>query len=153
MQRNNSSLTFMLAAISLAMPCGAQTELPDGPGKSTVEKLCSNCHGLATVVGLRRTKAAWQTTIDDMAARGAAGTDEEFDAVVEYLARYLGKVNVNTADSKEMQDVLAIPTKEADAIVNYRMANGAFKDLDALEKVPDIDAKKLAERKDRIAFK
>jgi DNA uptake protein ComE-like DNA-binding protein len=48
---------------------------------------------------------------------------------------------------------LEIPAKEADAIVKYRTANGAFKDLDALAKVPDVDAKKLAERRDRITFK
>jgi competence protein ComEA len=145
--------TCALGAISFALPCAAQTELPDGAGKSTVEKLCSNCHGLATIVGLRRTKAGWQTSVDDMAARGAAGSDQEFDTVIDYLARYLGKVNVNTASSKELQEVVDISAKEADAIVKYRTANGAFKDLDALEKVPDIDAKKLAERKDRIAFK
>ena len=153
MKCRNIWLIGALGAVSLPLPCASQTELPDGPGKSTVEKLCSNCHGLATIVGLRRTKAGWQTSVDDMAARGATGTDEEFDTVVEYLARYLGKVNVNTADSKELQDVLEVPGKEADAIVKYRTANGAIKDLDALEKVPDIDVKKLAERKDRIAFK
>jgi competence ComEA-like helix-hairpin-helix protein len=153
MKCKNIWLTCALGAILLTLPCGAQTELPDGPGKSSVEKLCSNCHGLAAIVGLRRTKVGWQTSVDDMAARGAAGTDEEFDTVVEYLARYLGKVNVNIASSKELQEVVDISAKEADAIVKYRTANGAFKDLDALEKVPDVDMKKLAERKDRIAFK
>jgi competence protein ComEA len=153
MKCKNIWFTCALGAILFDLPCRAQTELPDGAGKSTVEKLCGNCHGLATIVGLRRTKAGWQTSVDDMAARGATGTDEEFDTVVEYLVRYLGKVNVNTASSKELQEVVDISAKEADAIVKYRTANGAFKDLDALEKVPDIDAKKLAERKDRIAFK
>jgi len=136
-----------------AITCGAQTELPEGPGKSTVKKLCSKCHGLATVVGLRRTKASWQTSVDDMASRGATGTDDEFDAVVEYLARYLGKVNVNEANSTELEEVLEISAKEADAVVKYRAANGAFKDFDALQKVPDVDAQKLIGRKDRIVFR
>ncbi len=146
-------MKWILGVIFLVAPSGAQTDLPDGPGKKTVEKICSNCHGLATVVGLRRTKAGWQSSVDEMAGRGAEGKDEEFDEVVEYLARYFGKVNVNAATSKELQDVLEIPVTEADAIVKFRTTNGAFKDLDSLQKVPDVDAKKLQERKDRIVFK
>lgn len=144
-------LTGMFALISMAI-LRAQ-DLPDGPGKATVEKLCSNCHGLATVVGLRRTRSGWQTTVDDMAGRGAAGTDEEFDTVVQYLYRYLGKVNVNKAGAKELEEVLDISSQQAGAIVAYRAANGDFKDLDALQKVPGIDAKKLDDDKDRIAFR
>jgi len=37
--------------------------------------------------------------------------------------------------------------------VKYKTANGAFKDLAALEKVPDIDINKLSERMERIVFK
>ena len=145
-------MKWILGIVLIIMPCAAQ-DLPDGPGKNTVEKICGNCHGLATVVGLRRTRAGWQTSVDEMAGRGAAGTDEEFDEVIEYLARYFGKVNVNAASAKDMREVLEISGQEADAIVKYRTANGAFKDFDALAKVPDIDSKKLAERKDRISFK
>jgi len=150
--KSKSWPAFILVALSIAIPCTAQTDLPDGPGKSTVEKLCSSCHGIATVIGLRRTKEGWQASVDDMVARGATGTDEEFDAAVTYLARFCGKVNVNTAASQELQEVLGIPGEQADGIVKYRTVNGAFKDLEALGKVPGVDAKKLVERKDRIVF-
>jgi len=140
-----------IAALSV-VPVEAQ-QLPDGPGKAVVEKLCSDCHGLATIVGLRRTKAGWETTVDDMASRGAKGTDDEFDQVVTYLAKYLGKVNVNKAAAKEIQEVADLTAAEAEAIVRYRAQNGDFKDLSDLRKVPDLDAKKVDERKDRIAFK
>ena len=140
-----------IAALS-CFPAQSQ-DLPDGPGKAVIEKLCSDCHGLATIVGLRRTKSGWETTVDDMAARGAKGTDEEFDTVVTYLVRYLGKVNVNKAGAKEIQEIADLTTPEAEAIVRYRTQNGDFKDLNDLRKVPDVDAKKLDSRKDRIAFK
>jgi competence protein ComEA len=139
-------------AALIVVPAEAQ-ELPDRPGKAVVEKLCSDCHGLATIVGLRRTKAGWETTVDDMASRGAKGTDDEFDQVVTYLAKYLGKVNVNKAPAQEIQEVADLTATEAEAIVRYRAQNGDFKDLTDLRKVPDLDAKKVDERKDRIAFK
>ena len=81
------------------------------------------------------------------------GSDEDLDAVVNYLSRYLGKVNVNKADAREIQETADLSAAEAEAIVRYRTQNGDFKNLDDLHKVPGIDAKKLDERKDRIAFK
>jgi len=145
-------VTLLMVAVFMIIPAGAQ-DLPDGPGKDTVEKLCSNCHGLSLVIGVRRTKQAWESTIDDMAGRGMTGTDQEFDIAVTYLARYLGRININKATSKEIQDVAELTAAEADAIVRYRTANGDFKDLADLKKVAEVDAKKLDERKDRIAFK
>ena len=152
MLRRLAHLCATFALVPLGALLTAQ-DLHDGPGKATVEKLCSNCHGLAEVVGLRQTKFDWQATVDDMASRGATGTDEEFDQVVKYLSRYFGKVNVNKADAKEIEEVLGVPSKQADAIVTYRTAKGDFKDLDALKKVPDVDPKKLDDLRDRIAFR
>lgn len=141
----------MIAAFSL-LPAQGQ-DLPEGPGKAVVEKLCSDCHGIDAILGLRRTKTGWESTIDDMASRGAKGTDEEFDTVIAYLSRYFGKVNVNKAGAKEIQQIADLAPAEAESIVRYRAQNGDFKDMGDLHKVPDIDAKKLDERKDRITFK
>jgi competence ComEA-like helix-hairpin-helix protein len=128
-------------------------DLPDAPGKAVVEKLCADCHGVASIGGLRRTRSGWEATVDEMVARGANGSDEEFDRVIAYLARYLGKVNVNQGSSKEIQEVADLSAAEADAIVKYRAQNGDFKDLADLRKVPGLDLKKLDQRKDRFAFK
>jgi len=67
--------------------------------------------------------------------------------VVNYLARYVGKVDINQAKSQEIQEVVEFSAAEADAIVQYRTKNGDFADLAAVAKVPGVDAKKLAERK------
>src|SRR5271163_2013559 len=107
----------MVAA--MAVSAEAQ-DLPEGPGKAVVVKLCNDCHGVETVMGMRRTKKGWETTIDEMASRGANGTDAEFDAVVNYLVRYLGKVNINQATSQEIQDAVGLSAAEGDAIVQYR---------------------------------
>ena len=85
--------------------------------------------------------------------RGAKGTDEEFAAIVEYLATYVGLVNVNKAPAAEIEAALAIPSTQAEEIVRYRAEHGEFKDLESLKKVPGVDAMMLDERKDRIAFR
>ena len=45
-----------------------------------------------------------------------------------------------------------LSSKDADAVVAYRKANGNFQDFDAVKKVPDIDVKTLEEHKDAVAF-
>jgi len=128
-------------------------ELPEGSGKKTVERLCGNCHGIATIVGLRRTKAAWESTVDDMVTRGLTASDSDLDTAVAYLAEYLGKVNVNTATAEEIQRIADLSAADATSIVEYRKRNGPYKDFVELEKVPGLDSKRMQERKDRIAFK
>ncbi len=48
--------------------------------------------------------------------------------------------------------MLGISDKDAEAIVEYRKANGEIKDFDALSKVPGIDLEKLKQGRDAITF-
>ena len=48
--------------------------------------------------------------------------------------------------------MLGIAQKDADAIAEYRKANGEFKDFDSLAKVPGIDLEKLNKGRDAISF-
>jgi len=45
-----------------------------------------------------------------------------------------------------------VPAGIAEAIVAYRQANGDFKTLDDLKKVPGLDAVKVDAQKTRITF-
>ncbi|MBW8746446.1 MAG: helix-hairpin-helix domain-containing protein, partial [Acidobacteria bacterium] len=47
---------------------------------------------------------------------------------------------------------LSLTDKEAGAIVDYRTKNGDFKTIDDLKKVPDVDGKKIDDKKDIIDF-
>ena len=130
----------------------AQQPLPEAPAKSTVERVCAACHDLGTATGTRRTKAGWDMVVDAMANRGARASDQEFDAIVAYLAKYFGVVNINQASAKQIEEVLEISSQQAEAILQHRTGAGDFKNLDALKKVPGVDAALLEERKDRIVF-
>lgn len=60
-------------------------------------------------------------------------------------------VNINTADAHTLADSLSgIGLKKAEAIVNYRQANGLFKTPEDLDKVKGIGAKTVQKNKPDI---
>ena len=52
----------------------------------------------------------------------------------------------------EIAPVLDISDDTAESIVKRRAANGGFKTIEELKKIPGVNAAKLEARKDRIAF-
>jgi competence ComEA-like helix-hairpin-helix protein len=72
-------------------------------------------------------------------------------AVVAYLTRYFGKVNVNTATVQELEKTLELSGKEAQAIAAYRERN-SIKDFEELKKIPGVSAEKLQAKRSLIAF-
>lgn len=127
--------------------------LPAGYGEETYELVCGSCHGADIVVGSTGSRAAWEETVEAMRARGAYGTDEEFEAVVNYLSKYFGmSVNVNTATADELQKQFVIPADQAEAIIAYRDANGDFMTLEEFLMVPGIDQEDFKLMADRVKF-
>ena len=141
----------------LALPAAAQSTLPDDPAKPVVERVCGGCHAFTVLSDNRATKDHWEEIVENMVSRGAQGTDAELDQVVDYLTRHFGpdspkRINVNKAAAAELVKTLAISQENADAIVEYRAKNGAFKNLEALKSVPGIDAKQIEAKKEWIEF-
>ena len=131
-------------------------ELPAGAGRDTMIRVCSKCHSPDNVLTNGQDRDGWEATITKMAGFGAAATDDEFSAILDYLVKNFppsgGPVKVNTATSAELQAGLGLTTAEADAVVDYRKKNGDFKTMDDLKKVPNVDAKKLDAAKAKMAF-
>jgi len=76
--------------LATALPVMAQDNdatLPDGPGKPIVQRMCTGCHKLKVVTSKHATKEQWATIVQQMVSRGAEGTDEEIDTVIDYLAK------------------------------------------------------------------
>jgi competence protein ComEA len=147
----------ILALAVLAATGTASAQLPDGPGKDTVVKVCGTCHEPNRAAAVRLTREGWEQTVSDMRWRGAKGTDEEFTAVIEYLvANFLGeapaKLNMNRATSVELESVVLLLRKESSALIAYRDKVGGFKSIDDIKKCPGVDFKKIEAAKDRITF-
>jgi competence protein ComEA len=134
----------------------ACAQFPDGPGKEITLQLCGNCHEATIVQQHRQSRDEWVATIQKMIAAGAEGEAEQFNAVLEYLTKNFGpvaaKINVNQASATELGTGLGLTEKEAASIVKYRTDKGAFKAVEDLKKVPDLDFKKIDAVKDRLVF-
>jgi competence protein ComEA len=131
----------------------AQDPLPEAAGKATVVLVCASCHDVDTAIGMRRTTTEWKQVVDSMINRGAVASDDEIKVVLTYLSRSFGLVNVNTAPAKEIEDVLEISSRDAEAIVRQRMERSAFASLDDLKMVPGIDTIAIDKCKERVQFR
>ena len=155
-----------LSRISKAVLCSAAVmlfaartvaQLPEGPGKAELEKLCKQCHEQERSVSRRQDRDAWRATMDKMVTLGMKGSDKEIQAVFEYLVKNypadeIPKINVNKATAIELESGLTLRRSQSASIIQYRTKNGAFKSLKDLKKVPGLDAEKIEAKKDRIVF-
>jgi competence protein ComEA len=149
------ALLLAAFAIGTIQPAVAQSNeqlLPAGPEKEKLVKLCVGCHEIDLVVARRHTRDEWDGVVEDMIARGSKGTEAELAFVAEYLSKYLGKVSVNGASARELQDGLKISEKEAQLIVSWRDQHGKFKNFEEVRKVPGLDAAIIAEKRGWMSF-
>ena len=131
--------------------------LPDGVGKAEVQKLCTQCHELEKSLSPRQDKAGWSGTVEKMVSFGMKASAEDVALVIDYLARSypaddVPPIRVNTATAIEFESGLSLRRSQALAIVRYREANGSFKSIDDLKKVPGLDPAKVEAKKDRLVF-
>jgi competence protein ComEA len=91
-----------------------------------------------------------------MVGLGAAGSDEDFTEIVDYLVRNFPpsavKTNMNKATAREIESQLGFSTKQAEDIVAYREKSGSFKTAEDIKRVPQMDAKEVDARRNRMIF-
>jgi competence protein ComEA len=133
-------------------PTTTASRCPPGPGRDALFKVCKECHGPESVLGQLKTRDEWSKTLDEMAANGATGTDEEWNSILDYLDAHYSLILVNTAPAKELVLKLGVPAEVADAVVRTRTDKGKFTSIDDLKRVPGMDSMKLDAQKDRLIF-
>jgi competence protein ComEA len=142
-------------ALAVSQRLAAQSNeslLPAGPPKDRMVKLCVGCHEVDLVVARRHTRTEWEGVIEDMIARGTKGSAEELAAVVDYLNKYLGKVAVNAASARELEEGLKISERDAKAIVSWREQQGKLKSFDEVRKAPGLDPASIADKRGWMSF-
>jgi hypothetical protein len=85
----NSAGPLIIALMALA-PLVAAQELPDGPGKDVVSRVCTTCHDLGGIVTKKMSADEWKATVERMITNGATFTSADEQAVEGYLARNFG---------------------------------------------------------------
>jgi competence protein ComEA len=128
------------------------SRFPPGPGRDALFKVCKECHGPESVLGQLKTRDEWSKTLDEMAANGATGTDEEWTSLLDYLDAHYSLILVNTAPAKDLAVKLGVSADLAEAIVRIRTDKGKFASIDDLRRVPGLDSMKLDAQKDRLIF-
>ena len=151
-----TSIIWLVAAFAF-FAGGASAQLPEGPGKEETQRVCRGCHELDRALSPRQDRDAWEQTLEKMVSLGAELTDQEYSAILDYLAKnYPGeaipKLNANKATAIDFESRLTLPRSQAAAIIEYRTKNGPFKSIEDLKKVPGVDAAKIEAKKDRITF-
>src|SRR6266571_6493698 len=70
----------------------APLALPPGGAKALVAKACgAGCHSIEVVTSQRMSEKEWDAMVRAMVARGAQASEAEATAIVEYLAKTLGR--------------------------------------------------------------
>jgi mono/diheme cytochrome c family protein len=66
------------------------TTLPDGAGKDVLMARCFQCHSQTMWNDLRQDRRAWEGVLYRMVGRRALWTEEDINAMADYLARVRG---------------------------------------------------------------
>lgn len=78
---------------------------------------------------------------------GQEGTVKEIKAEVTMIP---GKININTANLRQLIDLPGIGEKMAQRIIDYRLVNGLFKSKEAIKRVKGIGDKTYEALKNKI---
>jgi competence protein ComEA len=150
----SSRLLVLAAALAATALSSFADDLPDRPGKDLVEAICSECHTTERIATQQLTRSQWADKVLEMLQEAPDVKQSERDKIVDYLSKsFPAHANVNKNTARELQAVLEITPESAATIVSYRQANGNFKTLDDLKKVPGVDAAKLDAKREIIDFK
>ena len=147
----------LLLALTPVAPAAESDLLAEGDGKAEVAQMCGSCHDLNKAVSLRQDRNGWGATLLKMVNFGMEANDEQLNTMLGYLVdnyppQQLPPVNINTARAIQLEARLTLKRSEAAAIIKYRNEHGKFASIEDVMKVPGIEAAKIAEKKDSIAF-
>src|SRR5579883_2700671 len=80
-----SVIAALLAAIPMVRARADNSKFPDGAGKATFLKVCSQCHDIDPIASLRYSRDEWKDLVYNMKDMGADATDQECSVIIDYL--------------------------------------------------------------------
>lgn len=117
----------------------------------SLQAVCGKCHNLEIVTNTPRSLDDWRDTMQKMVDRGASGTDDQYDDILDYLHRTMTTIDVNSADADELATVLNASDSTVKLVIARRTAK-KFTDLTDLKTIPGIDAATLDAKSKLIYF-
>jgi DNA uptake protein ComE-like DNA-binding protein len=117
----------------------------------SLKAVCSKCHNLQIVTSARMSYDGWHDTVQKMLDRGAVGTEDQLNDVMDYLHRTQTTIDVNSADRDELALVLGAGDAAVSAIIARRVDH-RFVDLQDLKSIPGLEAKTLNDKAALLFF-
>jgi competence protein ComEA len=147
----------VLLSVAFLGPSLAYAQLPPGPGRDLTIQICGKCHSPERATALHQDARQWQLTVSKMIGLGAQGTDDQFETIIQYLAKNFGgggrpPVNINDATAVELEWALDLTRPESRVVVQYRTEHGPFKTIDDLRNIQGLDFKQVEARKAHVTF-
>jgi len=143
--------TAVLAA-AWAVGASQTSESETAREAQSLKTVCARCHNLQIVMDTPKSYDAWHDTVQKMVDLGAKGTDDQLDDVMDYLHRTMTTIDVNSADTDELQIVLNVSEATAQAIVARRRAK-RFSGLADLKSIAGIDGPTVDAKARMIFFR
>jgi competence protein ComEA len=149
--------TLFAVGLTLAARAACGQTLTEGPGRAATIRVCGKCHSPELAASLHQRRSAWEDTIIKMVKLGAQGSDEELEAVLNYLSTHFateipGPIDINKSRAVDLEAGLLLRRSQARAIIEYRDKNGFFKSIDDIRNVPGLDFQAIESKKSRIVF-
>lgn len=140
--------TWMLSSAPAAVAqsaAGGEAKTP----QEAIHKVCTGCHGLEIVMDTPKDYDSWHDTVQVMINRGAKGSADELDLVMQFLFENLTTVDANHADPETLGTVLHATADQVKTIMERR----PFRNLADLEAaVPGLNRSVLETKKRMIFF-
>jgi competence protein ComEA len=138
------------AAAVILVPLAATAVRADAPATvsdralrareiQSLQAVCGKCHNLQLVTSTPRSLDDWRDTMQKMVDRGARGTDDQFDDILDFLNRTVTTIDVNSADADELAIVLAVSEATAQRIIDRRRTR-KLANVSDLKGIPGVDA-------------
>ena len=122
-------------------------EVPEGSRVFEVLDLAGGVTGEADISAVNQAEECYD---GEMIYIPAAGEDSDDKGADTRKADTDGRININTADSEELQRIKGIGASRAEDIISYREKNGKFTDTESIMKVPGIKQGTFDRIKDQI---
>jgi hypothetical protein len=88
----SGAAALVLGTLGFTLPAfGEYENFPEGPGKSTLVKVCTQCHDIESLPHLHYSKDEWTNLVYSMKDMGADATGGELDSIIAYLTKNFGK--------------------------------------------------------------
>ncbi len=88
----SGAAALLVSTLGLVRPAfGEHENFPDGEGKSTLIRVCTQCHDIESLSRVRYTRPEWANLVYSMKDMGAEGTAADMEAIIDYLFKNFGK--------------------------------------------------------------